>query len=42
MYVIYLRNQLVTTPLARFLARPEPYMAFEAKPEARLNLSQRE
>ena len=29
-------------PPARFLARPEPYMAFEAKPVAWLNLSHRE
>jgi hypothetical protein len=29
-------------PPARFLASPEPYMAFEAKPVAWLNLSQRE
>ena len=29
-------------PPARFLARPEPYIAFEANPVAWLNLSQRE
>lgn len=38
----HLLNQLLTMPLARFLARPEPYIAFEAKPVAWLNLSQRE
>lgn len=37
-----LLNQLDTIPLARFLAKPDPYMAFEANPVAWLNLSQRE
>jgi hypothetical protein len=32
-------NQLLTRPPARFLASPDPYMAFEAKPLAWLNLS---
>ena len=42
LFVSHLLNQLLTIPLARFLANPEPYMAFDAKPEAWLNLSQRE
>jgi hypothetical protein len=35
-------NSPLIMPPARFLARPDPYMAFEAKPVAWLNLSHRE
>lgn len=35
----YLLNQPLIIPPARFLARPDPYIAFEANPLAWLNLS---